>query len=1020
MTSEEYVFKPQNVNYLGFLEAQLRDLTGIDTLAYELIQNADDVQDENGRFPTTHLTFDITDDALIVENNGVFRPVDFERLQNLAGGGKRDEAGTTGAFGIGFVAVYQITDAPEIFSNGLHWTIHPEAEPEQRIIERKIGSTSGTSFRLPWAFDMRSPVRQALRIEAIQPTQLDLFAERIAEAVETAALFLQKLQVLQVKRNGRLLQKIERLTSAKDEIVLQAGRRATTWMLLRGNFGEKAAQLREKYPWQIEEKRRSEVRLAIPLTQLDQPGRLFAVLPTDSTTPLPLHINADFYPTNDRKRIHFGTDYQSEWNRAAIECAALVLAAQFDTLPQLLGPVNFWDLLQKMAYTHQLADEGDLPKVFTAFWGSVLSQLSTEPILYTADEQWRLPADVRLLARGTGETAVSLLNNLQIPTLHPDLNAHSQLMKQPEIGAATLSINDLVAALQKHGLADAKPLFEAPPFLRDTNALQSLWALIDKLLLNIFHPQQVETALSLFKKCAIVLTDSMELKPFHRVYQGKSDAKLLFPDAIWLHDMVPTDSFPGRYVQQFGVRQAVDLLKEMPFEQREHAWRMGRLDVPGIFRWFEANQIEIFADDPALQAEIRRLPLVPVDGELRPLSHLFIPGGFVDPLNLSGTVDMALVGGRPHFLRDLGVRELEFDTYLYEQLPRILQQHVDIPSDARYQLTQLLAERLGEFRDDAELQAQYSDLPLVACLDGSFRSANQVYASRDVQQILGELVHIAEPVESSAIKALHRWLGVRQEASTADIVQALLAASQKWGNAILDESAQQRVWQGLLQLNLLLQEGVCQPTELAPLKEKAVLPNKNWRLASGSDLFVLDQVDLANAFLDLDDVLLLDGAAVAMVTAVLGIKPLSQAVTVQVVDVLNAVESDTIQQLLRERRPLIDRILQAEAAPDGGFNTSFLENVRVLKMPELQIQYWLTVKTQTFKSEPEFASVKFDRTTHVLYVEEKPSWALIARELAFVIKQGRAFGSLALGIKEVLAANTFGSAARILDELGIL
>ncbi|MCP5098484.1 MAG: hypothetical protein GY943_23285, partial [Chloroflexi bacterium] len=109
MSESDFSYKSQNVNYLGFLEAQLRDLQGIHTLAYELIQNADDVKDEDGRSQTTWLTFDITDDALIVENDGVFRAVDFERLQNLAGGGKRDEAGTTGAFGIGFIAVYQIT-----------------------------------------------------------------------------------------------------------------------------------------------------------------------------------------------------------------------------------------------------------------------------------------------------------------------------------------------------------------------------------------------------------------------------------------------------------------------------------------------------------------------------------------------------------------------------------------------------------------------------------------------------------------------------------------------------------------------------------------------------------------------------------------------------------------------------------------------------------------------------------------------------------------------------------------------
>ena len=128
MNSDEFIYKPQDVNYLGFLEAQLRDLGGIATLAYELIQNGDDTHADGS--PATTLTFNVTDEALIVENDGVFRPVDFERLQNIAGGGKRAEMGVTGAFGLGFIAVYQVTDAPEIFSNGRHWIIRPDAPPE--------------------------------------------------------------------------------------------------------------------------------------------------------------------------------------------------------------------------------------------------------------------------------------------------------------------------------------------------------------------------------------------------------------------------------------------------------------------------------------------------------------------------------------------------------------------------------------------------------------------------------------------------------------------------------------------------------------------------------------------------------------------------------------------------------------------------------------------------------------------------------------------------------------------------
>ncbi len=1018
MTQNDFTYKSQDVNYLGFLEAQLRDLTGIDILTYELIQNADDVQGDDGRFPTTTLSFDITDEALIVENNGVFRSVDFDRLQNLAGGGKREEAGTTGAFGIGFVAVYQITDAPEIFSNGIHWRIRPDAEPAQRIEERQA-ETEGTCFRLPWAFDARSPVRRALRMEAIEKEQLDDLAGMVAAATETAALFLRQLQLLEVKRNGRLLQRIQRITPFADEIVLQGLHGTTTWLLMQGDFATEAAQLRAQFPWQIEEKRRSDVRIAVRTSGLDRQGRLFAVLPTDSTMPLPLYINADFYPTTDRKRIHFGSDYQSEWNRAAIRCAALTLCSQFDTLPQQLGPFDFWELIQKMAYTQQLANEGELPDVYAVFWQSVAPTLHNKPIIFTVEDQWRLPAEVRLPGRRVGETAVSLLTSLNVPILHPDLDSHSQLMQQPEIGAVNLSIQDVTNALLQFKLIGSIPLFTAPIFLRDVDALQSLWNLIDSLLRKVLYPQEKEAALNMLQQFSLVLTEVMTLEQITHVYRGKSEAKKLFPNVLWVHESVPESSFPGQYINNFGVRQAVDMLAEMPLDQLENAWRMGRLDVAGIFRWFESNQIEIFADDPALQQEIRRLPLVPVDGELRPLSHLYIPGGFEDPLKVSGTVDLDAIGGRPQFLHDLGVQELDFETYLYEQLPHILTQRLDIPSDARHRLVQLLAERLGEFRDDRDLQLQLSELPLVACLDGSFWAANTVFAKRDVKRLLGEQVHIAEPVETESVKALHRWLGVRDEPVAVDIVKSLLSVSQTQGDVLPDEPTQQRLRQCLQQLNSMMVEKNISRLDLSSLKGKKVFPNRTGRLVEPSRLFRGDQVELVERFSDLDEYLLIETDGVEEITAVLNIKPLSQAVKLQVVDAIDAVEAMSIQQRIVRRRPLIDRLLQAEAVPgDQPFSTAFLENVRVLKLPELNIQYWLTVDGRTLKTESEAVSVKFDAAIDVLYVEDATTWALIARELAFAIKGSQAVGGLAIGIKEVLAANTFGTASRILDELG--
>lgn len=69
MTAEEPRYLSQGVDYLGFLEAKLRDLRGIATLACDLIQNADDVKDEQGQPGASRIIFDVPEAALIVEND---------------------------------------------------------------------------------------------------------------------------------------------------------------------------------------------------------------------------------------------------------------------------------------------------------------------------------------------------------------------------------------------------------------------------------------------------------------------------------------------------------------------------------------------------------------------------------------------------------------------------------------------------------------------------------------------------------------------------------------------------------------------------------------------------------------------------------------------------------------------------------------------------------------------------------------------------------------------------------------
>ena len=98
-------------------------------LLKELLQNADDAQATEICFikdPRHHPKERLFDDswqplqgpALCVYNNKPFTNADIEGIQNLGEGSKGDDPNKTGQYGVGFNAVYHLTDIPSFMSKG--------------------------------------------------------------------------------------------------------------------------------------------------------------------------------------------------------------------------------------------------------------------------------------------------------------------------------------------------------------------------------------------------------------------------------------------------------------------------------------------------------------------------------------------------------------------------------------------------------------------------------------------------------------------------------------------------------------------------------------------------------------------------------------------------------------------------------------------------------------------------------------------------------------------------------------
>lgn len=765
MNDVEYL--PQDFDFLGTLQTKLRGLKGISTLTYELIQNADDVKKDLGEPGARRITFTVADDALIVENDGVFREIDFSRMQRIAFGGKREEEDTTGAFGIGFISVYQITDSPEITSSGRHWKFHPDMPGGKRIAQRRL-PTERTLFRLPWAFE-ESEIRFALRLEKVNRNQFDDFTSQMEKAIRFAAIFLKQLTVLELFRNDRLILRIERIIQ-EDRLVLNDQGVCTEWRILHSDFSAQANRLRTQYGYLIERKKSAGVSLAIPSSVIEN-GHLFAFLPTEVSIPLPFHINADFFTNDDRKQILFGQDFQAAWNRAAIAAAADIIVSQFDQIYRLFAPVDLWGFIQKIQACSQASG---LDPVFQRFWEQLKPVLPERSIVLTSTKTRVKPSQARLVDREAEQDAVPIFEKLGINIVHPDLRPFYSLLM--ELETSRLNLLDIAQKLQHSGLVQKTQLSKAPAGLKERDQWVLLYEAINAIWQQRTSRQEQEAARTQFSHLAIAFSDDGALWLPTQLYTADAETRQLFAGKSWFQPLNETDSpIPNDLVKPFSVQDALQYFEAITSEELNNRWLQGQLDPERIYRWFEAHKSDVFTYGHGYVDRLRQLTIWPAGGRLRTLGNLYLTGGFDDPLRMATLVDVDALGGKREFLHELGVKDLDFTTYVQDLVPAAFSASNGVSVEQKRQLVVLMAVRLGEIRDRQDLKSSLANLPLVECEDGKFEMSGKVYFPSDVMKILGAEVNLAViPSEhSESVQALYEWLGVVVDPRPQDVIRRI-------------------------------------------------------------------------------------------------------------------------------------------------------------------------------------------------------------------------------------------------------
>ncbi len=798
----ETKYLSRGIDHLGDLGAKLRDLQGFSTLAHELIQNADDVP------KATSISFDVCNHALIVDNDGVFSDCqqvnekkecpwktdsaiehrcDFHRFRNIASGDKRREADTTGAFGIGFIAVYQITDTPELISGGRHWILH-EDEPEDQRIEVcsgcpkcKAPDLPGTRFILPWATNPNSTMRQGLQAEAVSLDAPKKFVEEIEHTLSVAMLFLKRIKKIEVKLNGQIRHSFER-EKENDTLILSDGDTANDriWKIIEGDFLKAAENLREAHPNKIEEKKSSKVTIAIPND--DQPsGLICAYLPTQQDTKLPFHINADFFTTMDRKRIHLSDGFQSAWNREAFKAAAEALANSVETLTRYLGHKRFWNFLSVIK---QVADAERGESAYAEFWKAVTPKLNTIRIVYTTKNEWIKSDDAALLSQKEESAAIPVMEAMGLNIVNEDLRPYQSLLISKAIGVLPLSVSHLCDVLTHDGLVEPTAAKKIPVYLSDKSLREALWSQISLLLTRQQHTQKAkEEDEKKLKQMALAPALDGSLWPFRKIYSTDKETMSLFQSCgtsiPFLKDD-PAFSSLSYLCAKFNAEAAIQTLLDMNKQKLEQSWQSGTLILSNLFGWFENNKREIL-EFPRFKQDFARIPIFPSSGTLHKMNELVLPGDFIDELKLTEIVDLSVLGGRREFLQDVGMQVLDFRNYVLTRIPLALKDE-KVSADKKRALISLLVKRLGEIKDDQYIRNALKDTSLIECTDGKYRKAEECYfKSALVINCLTDDIHFVAHLQNdqkSAIHDLYEWLGVSSEPRNVDLIERIMKISR--------------------------------------------------------------------------------------------------------------------------------------------------------------------------------------------------------------------------------------------------
>jgi hypothetical protein len=768
-------------------------------MALELIQNADDAEAEA-------LVFDITDEGLLVKNSGEFtycgnlsaRPCvlhqskgyscDYHRITEVASGGKLSRGENIGRFGIGFVSTYQITDHPEIRSAGISLILHPEAG---QWYVKPYDLPKGTSFFLPWATDPNTEARRALGVSHISPAHIDQLAEDFQTVLRKSLLFLRHVRKAEVRRNGHLLLACDLDRSEGSDLILsfRPSGEVEHWHILRADAKLAAELLYKSHP-RLEVLRR-DTKISIGLRIDPEPlaeGRLYAFLPTEQSTGLPLHINADFFPEADRKALIFsGHQHQQAWNEMLIDAAAAEISRDPEALLQMLGHSYLWEIFSR---AFDLSKSQHHPACFSKFWERIKVKGSRSRVALAQDGTTQQPSGVML--------PTSVLNGLQVKALEEiggrvvveELRKYRVALNQ--LGAPILTLDrftNLMAQAFSNQVGGVGEVAEE----KVESFYQPLWSMVNELLpesgtQSILSNASVQQLLTI----PFVVTEDAYLVTISQSYLAPPP---LQPDKVAA--LLPRLAILSRYLLVYPkIIRLVRLLElegvashlKAQLASPESAGDVICTDKAALRNLYSLlTELDRLGNtDKSVYQILRGLPIWLSSKGLVKADQALLPGNFNDPTDQAYLLDpSALTDAAREFVSSkIGVQSQTIEAFVQTVLPRSFDKEGPI-DPAKYQrLVTELADHPSLINVD-NIRRLLASLPLIPTQDGNWSTPGNTYRRTDeLVKVLGDATHLwvdstRIPNSRSVFNFLDE-LGIRRSLIARHLVDRILYIAEKY------------------------------------------------------------------------------------------------------------------------------------------------------------------------------------------------------------------------------------------------